>query len=117
MAIKLLQEKGIITAIITGENVELVRRRGCKINVDEVILGSKNKLEDVLELCNKYKIELKEIAYIGDDINDLEVIKNVGLSFAVKDAINSVKEHADFVLNSKGGEGALREVVEIILKQ
>lgn len=116
MAIKLLKEKNVVTAIITGENVELVRRRGQKLKVDEIILGSKEKIEDVLKLCNKYNLKLNEIAYIGDDINDIEVIKKIGIGFAVKDAISIVKKHADHVLESKGGEGALREVAEIILE-
>lgn len=116
MGFKLLKEVGIITGIITGENVDLVKRRAEKIKADEIHLGIGNKLEIVNSICQKYNIELKEIAYIGDDINDLEVIKAVGLGCAANDGILLVKKAADYITEAKGGQGAFREVADLILE-
>lgn len=116
MAVELLRKKGIITGIITGEDRSLVKRRTEKIGVDELYMGIKNKLEIVRSLCKKYNLNLKEVAYLGDDINDLQVIKKVGLGCSVADGMECVKEVADYVTKTKGGEGALREVAELILE-
>jgi YrbI family 3-deoxy-D-manno-octulosonate 8-phosphate phosphatase len=116
MGFKLLREAGIITGIITGENIELVRRRADKMKVDEVFLGIQDKMKILNEVCSKYNLDYEEIAYIGDDINDLDVIKTVGLGCTVNDGMECVKEVAKVITKAKGGEGAVREVVEIILK-
>lgn len=116
MGFKLLREVGFITGIITGENIELVRRRAEKMKVDEVYLGIKDKTKILNEICIKYKLKHEEIAYIGDDINDVEVIKSVGFGCTVKDGMQCVKDIADYITKVKGGQGAVREVVEIILK-
>lgn len=116
MGFKLLREAGIITGIITGENIELVRRRAEKMKVDEVFLGIQDKMKILDEICSKYNLDYEEIAYIGDDINDLEVIKTVGLGCTVNDGMQCVKEVAKLITNAKGGEGAVREIVEMILK-
>ncbi|NLJ17768.1 acylneuraminate cytidylyltransferase [Globicatella sulfidifaciens] len=116
MGFKLLRETGIITGIITGENIELVRRRAEKMKVDEVYLGIQDKMKILNEVCSKYSLDYEEIAYIGDDINDLEVIKTVGLGCTVNDGMECVKEVAKVITKAKGGEGAVREVVELILK-
>lgn len=114
MAVQLLREKGIITGVITGENREIVRRRCEKLKVDELHMGVKNKLELVDSIIKQYQISYNEVAYIGDDINDLEVIKKVGFGCCVKDGMESVKKVADYVTNVEGGKGAVREVVEVI---
>ena len=115
MGFKRLKENGIITGIVTGENVDLVRRRGEKLKVDELHLGIKNKLQVIDEICRKYNLNRDEIAYIGDDTNDIEVLENVGLSFTVSNAADYIKEVAQVTLKSRGGEGAYREVVDYIL--
>ncbi len=117
MGFKLLRESNIITGIITGENIQLVKRRAEKMKVDEVFLGIENKLEIINKICTKYNLELNEIAYIGDDINDLEAIKNVGFGVSVCDGMQCVKDAAKYVTNAKGGEGAVREVAEMILSE
>jgi YrbI family 3-deoxy-D-manno-octulosonate 8-phosphate phosphatase len=68
------------------------------------------------EICDKYDLKYENIAYIGDDINDLEIMKKVGFSCAANNAMQSVKEITDYVTNLKGGNGAVREVIELILK-
>ncbi|OOM79973.1 acylneuraminate cytidylyltransferase [Clostridium sp. BL-8] len=117
MAFKILREHGIKTGIITGEERELIKMRADKLKVDELHMGIGNKLEIVKEICDKYAVTLQEVAYIGDDINDLEVIKNVGFGCAVNDAMEVVKEASDYVTKVNGGEGAIREIAEILLQR
>ena len=116
MGISLLQQEGIIIAIITGENTEIVKRRSKKLNIKEIFQGVKDKKEIVISLCERYNIDREEVAYIGDDINDLEVIKFVGLGATVADGMKIIKEHSKYVTSLKGGEGAVREICEYILE-
>ena len=116
MGISMLQQKGIIIAIITGENTGIINRRSKKLNIKEVFQGVKDKKEIIINLCKKYNIDREEIAYIGDDINDLDVIKFVGLGATVADGMEVVKEHSKYVTSLKGGEGAVREFCEYILE-
>lgn len=116
MAFAMLREKGIITGIVTGENVELNRRRAEKMRVDELHMGISDKLTVIKELADKYKLTLDEIAYIGDDINDLPVLKAVGLSCCPKDAVEEVKAAVDCISDVKGGNGVIRNVFDNFLK-
>lgn len=116
MGFELLREAGILTAIVTGEDCELVRRRSRKLKVTELKVGSREKLRDVEEICKRHGIRLEEVAYIGDDINDLEVMERVGVSYAPADAVKRVRERAGHVCERKGGEGVFREVADAILK-
>lgn len=108
---------GIPTGIITGEKTDIVQRRAKKLNIEIVYLGIKNKLPIVAEIAKELSISLQEIAYIGDDLNDLEVLKNVGFSAVVASAPEYMKKEVDFVTQKKGGDGAFREFVEHILKE
>ena len=112
---RLLREKGIITGIITSENVELNRRRAEKLKLDILKMGCTDKLDTIKKIASEYGIDLKNICYIGDDINDIDVIKNVGFGCAPLDCVQEVKEVAKYITNAKGGEGVIREVVSIIL--
>lgn len=103
--------------IITGENVKSVERRAKKLKVDYLFLGAKNKLQIIKELTRELNIQLADVAYIGDDINDYLVLKNVGLSAAPISAPNYIKEIVDWELEKKGGEGVFREFVEKILSE
>jgi N-acylneuraminate cytidylyltransferase len=114
---ELLREKGYITGIITGENINLVKRRAEKLKLDEVFLGVKDKIKILDEICDKYDLKYENVAYIGDDINDLEIMKKVGLSCSVKNAVQSVKKVSDYITSLNGGNGAIREVVELILSK
>ena len=115
MGFKLLKEKGIITGIITGENMELNRRRAEKLKLDILEVGCTDKAVLVKKLCEEKEIALENVVYIGDDINDIEVIKMVGYGCAPADAIPQVKEIAKYITEAKGGEGVIREVVEKII--
>jgi YrbI family 3-deoxy-D-manno-octulosonate 8-phosphate phosphatase len=116
MGISILQKNGINVTVITSEDVDIVRRRCEKLKINEVFLGVHDKLSIVKELCLKYSITEEEVAFIGDDLNDLEAIKYVGFGVTVADGMNAVKEHADYVTKLKGGEGAVRELCEYILE-
>lgn len=116
MGFQLLRERGIKTGIITGENNALVKRRGEKLQLDIVQLGVKDKKGMITELCKNYGFALEEVAYIGDDINDLEAIQSVGLGCSVSNAVKSVKDAAQYVSPLCGGNGAVRDIIEYILK-
>ena len=115
LGLRLLKEQGILTGIITGENSAIAKRRGEKLGVDEICLGVQDKAAVVKELCEKHGMNVSEVAYIGDDRNDLEAMRVVGLSICPADAAACVREAADFVTEARGGAGAVREAVEYIL--
>jgi len=102
----------IPTAIITGENTEIVKRRAEKLKIKHYYPGIKNKLKVASELCEKLNISLNEVAYIGDDINDIQLLRNVKLSACPSQSPDYIKNEVDFVLTKKGGEGVFREFVE-----
>lgn len=116
MGLSLLQKKGIILAIITGENSEIVKRRAEKLGISECFLGCKDKVAIMDELIDKYHLTYNEVAYIGDDINDQELLQKVGISFSVNDAVDIIKESVDYVAKRNGGDGAVREISDLILK-
>ena len=115
-AFELLRKAGIKTGIITSEDTKIVKRRSEKVKVDFLFQGITDKLKIASKLCEDLNISLSNVAYIGDDINDLELLKNVGLSAVPADAVNNVRMISNLILNKSGGDGALREFVEIILK-
>ncbi|MDD2387855.1 MAG: N-acylneuraminate cytidylyltransferase, partial [Bacteroidales bacterium] len=116
MGFKILQEKGIKVGIITGEDRELNRARANKLQLDFDFHGDKNKLETITKLCMETKINLSEIAYIGDDINDFELLSKVGLAACPANAVQKIKDIPGIIqLAKKGGEGAVREFAEMIM--
>ena len=117
MGIELLRKNNIIPVIITKEDSKIVLRRAEKLKIKEVYIGIKNKLKIIEKLTRKYNLEFENIAYIGDDINDLPVLKKVGLSFAPNDAISEIKQIVNHITLKKGGAGTFREVVDIILQK
>ena len=106
--------KGIPVGILT-EQTEIVRRRAEKLKVDFLYQGINNKFIVVKELAAKLQIQLKDIAYIGDDINDIEVLQNVGFCGVPANAPIYIKQFSTFPLSKKGGEGVFREFVETLL--
>lgn len=104
-------------AIVTGEDTEIVKRRAKKLFIENVFLGVKNKKKVVEELCREKNISLNEVAFVGDDINDIELLEAVGLSATPQNAPDYIKEKVHLQLKTKGGEGAFREFAEYIVKQ
>lgn len=115
MGISRLKEYGIEFCIITGENSKIVKRRAEKLNIKECYLGVKYKLKVLDLLKDKYSIKNEEIAYIGDDINDLEIMQNVGFACCPNDAVKVIKKEADYITDANSGNGVVREVVDYIL--
>jgi N-acylneuraminate cytidylyltransferase len=116
MGVELLRSNNIKSAIITKEDNNIIKLRAKKMKVDNLFAGISNKLSIIDKLINLYNIKLGEIAYIGDDINDLEVLKVVGFSCSVKNGMKYIKDIVDYVTILNGGSGAVREVIDIILK-
>jgi 3-deoxy-D-manno-octulosonate 8-phosphate phosphatase (KDO 8-P phosphatase) len=116
MGIKLLQRAGVITAIVTQERTKLVAWRGEKLMIPEVHQGVMDKLSLVREMAERHGLTLDEVSYIGDDINDLATLKAVGFSATPADGLPQVVRAVDYVCAKKGGEGAVREIIEMILK-
>lgn len=112
---RLLRENGIITGVITGEDVALNKRRCEKLKIDVLAQGCVDKVACINRLCATYNIKPEEVVYIGDDLADKDAVELVGLGCCPADASNAVKSVADYVTKAKGGEGVIREVVEMIL--
>lgn len=114
MGFGLLRKSGIITGIITSESVDLNRRRAEKLKLDILEAGCRDKLAAVKRICEERGIELGNVCYIGDDINDVETVAAVGFGCCPADALPEVKAAAKYITKAKGGEGVIREVVEKI---
>jgi 3-deoxy-D-manno-octulosonate 8-phosphate phosphatase (KDO 8-P phosphatase) len=116
VAVALAKRAGLRTAFVTGEKNVLVQARGDKLGVDAVILGARRKGEVLVELCAQFGLPLDACAYIGDDLLDLPALQRAGLAIAVADAAPEVIASAHIVTRARGGQGALRECVELILR-
>ena len=115
MATAMLKKRGIIVAILTGENSDIVIARAEKLNIDEVYVDEHEKLKRLTYLTKKYEISLDEVAYIGDDVNDLEVLKAVGISALAGNSPIQDQFTPDYITTRHGGNGAFREFADIIL--
>lgn len=115
LGVVMLERAGLITSIITARENNAVKLRAEMINIKELYMGQKNKLNAIKELIDKYNISEQEIAYMGDDLPDLCVLEHVGLSCCPADAVNEVKEKCDFISSHNGGKGAVRELCDFIL--
>ena len=117
LGIVTLNKIGIKTAIITGRESNIVKNRAEELHINYLYQGVKNKLEKLDEILKKEDIRYSEVAYIGDDINDTPILKKVGYSFAPSDACIYAKKAAKTVLKRGGGDGVVREMIEILLEQ
>lgn len=116
MGFELLRNHHISTVILTREKSNIVITRGKKIKADEVFIGITKKEEKLKEICKKYSILPENIAYLGDDINDMEIMKLIGFPATCNDGILEIKEISKYISKLKGGEGVFRDVVDLILK-
>lgn len=112
-----LKHLKIPIAIMTGETTAIVERRAQKLKVDFLFQGVSNKLATATELCARLKIDLSEVAYIGDDLNDLALLEKVGYSCSPANAPEYIRAVTKFHTSCKGGEGAFREFVELLIKK
>jgi YrbI family 3-deoxy-D-manno-octulosonate 8-phosphate phosphatase len=113
--ITLLHAAGILTAIVTRERTTIVTRRAQKLKIEECHQGVLDKLPVVKDLLARHHLTAAQACYIGDDLGDLEAMRHVGLPVAVADAMPPIKKVAKYITNKKGGEGAVRELCDLIL--
>jgi len=116
MGIWLAHKMGIEVALISGRSSKTTEFRAFQLKIKHIYLGQSNKLEAYDKLKRELNLKDEEIIYIGDDLPDVPVLKQVGFPICVKNALPLAKRYAKFVTKLKGGEGAVREVVDLILK-
>jgi 3-deoxy-D-manno-octulosonate 8-phosphate phosphatase (KDO 8-P phosphatase) len=114
--LKLLMRAGIEIALITGRKSKVVLHRARDLGIKKVYQGVINKIEIYEKILKEKKLKDINVGFVGDDLVDIPVLKRVGFSAAVGDAIPEVKKVVDYVASKKGGEGAVREICELLLK-
>ena len=114
--IKMLQRYGIIVGFVTGRESDVVKHRGKELGINIICQKSLNKLETVEKILIENNFKFEELAYCGDDIVDIPVMKRAVVSFTVNNALEECKKIADYITTNDGGKGAVREITDLILK-
>ena len=114
--LKLLMRSGIEVILLTGRESKVVLHRARDLGIEHVYQKALNKIEVYKTILAQRNLEDKEVGFVGDDLVDLPVLRKVGFSAAVPDAVPEVKEIVDYITTKKGGEGAVRELCELLLK-
>lgn len=114
-AIKMLREAGIKTGLLSGRKSKAAEIRAKELLMEECHLGISDKVEQFEKIIRKLGVKESEVAYMGDDLPDLPLLKRVGFSLSVPNAVDEVKDQVDWVTKRAGGTGAVREAVEFIL--
>jgi 3-deoxy-D-manno-octulosonate 8-phosphate phosphatase (KDO 8-P phosphatase) len=115
MGLARVREAGVAVAIISGEDSAIIHARAAKLKIDDVYCDAANKRAAIDALCDKHGLALDQVAFIGDDLNDLSGLESVGLACAVADAAEPVQAVAHYVTQRRGGDGAVREVCELLI--
>lgn len=115
MGLARVREAGVAVALISGEDSAIVHARAAKLKIDDVFSGVSNKRALIDDLCARKNLQMDEVAFIGDDLNDLPALECVGLACAVADAAEPVLAAAHYVTRRRGGDGAVREVCEFLI--
>jgi 3-deoxy-D-manno-octulosonate 8-phosphate phosphatase (KDO 8-P phosphatase) len=116
LGIAMLQKTGVKIGIITGRTSQVVSHRMESLGIQHVFQGQSDKIPAFKQLCQMLDVKAEQVAYVGDDVIDLPVMKLVGLAIAVGDAHPLVVKHSDWQTHSGGGRGAAREVCELIMQ-
>lgn len=116
LGVSVARRAGLATAIITGRESEMVQRRGSELKMVDVYQKALDKVASLRDLCARHSLSLAETGYVGDDLNDLPAMRLVGFAAAVANAVPEVKRHAHYVASREGGRGAVREIIEFILR-
>ena len=116
-AIARLRDYGIEPVIITGRKSEIVSQRCAELKITELYQGIENKSYKLRDVCKEYCIDLSQVAYIGDDLNDLSCMKICGYSACPSDAMKQVRDSVNYVCETKGGDGAVREFIDFLLSK
>lgn len=114
--IRMWKRAGLKVAFLSGRRSTPTKKRAQQLEIDYCLENCHNKTADLQKLLKNTKLSPKQIAYIGDDLPDLPVMRKVGLAVAVANAVEDVKKNADYVTGRPGGSGAVREVIEYIMK-
>ena len=116
LGIKLWQRAGFKFGLLTARTSHIVKLRALELGIDLVRQGFENKLPAALDILTELHLEPDQVCYIGDDLTDLPVIRHVGLGVAVADAVSEVRSAATYITKASGGRGAVRELIELVLK-
>ena len=117
MGINILLRNGIKTIIVTKENSKITKKWAKDMNITKVISGSIKKETEILKICKEFNVSKKELAYIGDDVNDFNLLQLVGFSAVPNDANENIKRTVDYICSKNGGDGAFREIADMIFKE
>jgi 3-deoxy-D-manno-octulosonate 8-phosphate phosphatase (KDO 8-P phosphatase) len=115
MGLSLARKSGMVIALMSGENSPLVDRLASKLSINDVHKDCKDKAAALRAFSERHGLRLKEICFIGDDVNDLPALSIVGLSACPADARPSILKHCQLVTKLAGGNGAVREIVDMLL--
>lgn len=107
---------GFKSGIITGRKSKMLERRVNELGIHYLIQNSKNKIEDFERILDESGVSVDEVAYVGDDLSDLKLLKLVNLPIAVANCVDAIKEAVIYITNKNGGSGAIREVIDMLLK-
>jgi 3-deoxy-D-manno-octulosonate 8-phosphate phosphatase (KDO 8-P phosphatase) len=114
--LKMVQRAGIAVGIITGRNSQVVTRRAAELGINILCQGALSKLEPYQQLLAQHGLTDEQVAYVGDDVVDLPVLRRVGFSATVADAVPEVLPLVDYVASKAGGRGAVREICDLLIK-
>jgi 3-deoxy-D-manno-octulosonate 8-phosphate phosphatase (KDO 8-P phosphatase) len=115
LGIQNLMDAGVQVCIISRSTTTAIAHRAKALGIEHCYLGVKNKLETMHHLLEELKLDLKDVAHVGDDLNDLELLLAVGLPLTVPRAVKEVKDVAKFITEKNGGDGAVREITDMII--
>lgn len=115
-AIQLAVKKGYLIAIITGGNTNAIRKRFEGLGVKDIYLKSHDKTRDFEDFISKYQLEPSSVLYMGDDLPDYKVMKEVGFPACPADAVVEIKQIAKYISHHNGGEGCVRDIIEQVLR-
>ena len=115
MGVEILSQYKIKTILLTRENSNIVKKRGSKIKTAATYIGILNKKSQLKKISKKFKVPFTRIAYIGDDLNDLEIMKLVGFAATPADGIKDLRKIVDYVCKNNGGHGAFREIADLLV--
>ncbi len=114
--IVMLRKAGLIPVIITGRQSQIVEFRAGELGIQHIYQNAGDKLDALQDVMEQLNVSCEEIAYIGDDLNDLPIMKKVGMVFAPADCHEDIKPYVDILLTKEGGKGAVRECTDLILQ-
>jgi 3-deoxy-D-manno-octulosonate 8-phosphate phosphatase (KDO 8-P phosphatase) len=117
MGVSLATKAGLRVALISGEDSDLVDRFAAKMKLTDIAKGCKDKAAALRDFAERHRLDLSEICFMGDDVNDLSAAKIAGFSAAPADSHPSLRDQVDFVTRNGGGHGAVRELIDAILSE